>query len=324
MKHFIILCLLLSCISLTAQPGNSGKGFNYQGVARATDGQPRASENIELRFSFLPEVGLEAVWEESHVATTSPFGVFAVIVGKGIKVGGRFEAYRDIAFAEHDYWRKIDLKEAGEWKELSMFQLPSMPYAEVAHSSPNASAVPVGSIIPFAGPVENIPEGWLLCDGSTLDREEHRTLYAVIGTAWGEGNGSTTFHTPDLRSMFLRGVSHGRTAFAPDRNNRRAMRTGGNTNNKVGSLQTDEFKIHNHSGRTANDGSHQHGVWYHSGSAETGVERNVVSINNKRETKDGLQTSDRYSEHRHDFVTNNSGGSETRADNAYVNFIIKY
>jgi microcystin-dependent protein len=320
MKYYTWLFLVLFSTILMAQ--NSGKGFNYQGVARTIDGQPRGSENIELRFSLIPEIGMNPAWVETHVTTTSPFGVFAVIVGKGIRETGLYSTYQEVSFENHDYWLKIELQEEGQWKELSQFQLPSMPYAEVAHTS-KFGGIPPGSIIPFAGPKENIPDGWLLCDGRELDRTQYHHLYSAIGDAWGNGDGATTFDLPDLRSMFLRGVSHGRTR-DPDRNNRGTNRTGGNTNDKVGSIQAEDFKRHTHTGQTNNDGAHEHGIWYSSGSATPGAPRDVVELRRVTKTRDDyFKTSDSFSNHRHRFTTDGTGGNETRPDNAYVNYIIK-
>jgi microcystin-dependent protein len=64
--------------------------------------------------------------------------------------------------------------------------------------------MPVGSIIPFGG--TTAPEGWLLCDGTPVSRTTYADLFSVIGTAFGEGDGSTTFNVPELRAMFLRGA----------------------------------------------------------------------------------------------------------------------
>lgn len=58
----------------------------------------------------------------------------------------------------------------------------------------------IGEIKPFAGSV--IPTGWLLCDGSAISRTTYSDLFAVIGTTYGTGDGSTTFNLPDLRDRF--------------------------------------------------------------------------------------------------------------------------
>ena len=57
--------------------------------------------------------------------------------------------------------------------------------------------VPPGALMPFAG--VRIPEGYLLCDGSDVSREEYPNLFYAIDTLYGNGNGETTFTLPDLR-----------------------------------------------------------------------------------------------------------------------------
>lgn len=44
-----------------------------------------------------------------------------------------------------------------------------------------------------------LPAGWLWCDGSAVSRATYAALFAAISTAFGVGNGSTTFNVPDLR-----------------------------------------------------------------------------------------------------------------------------
>lgn len=53
----------------------------------------------------------------------------------------------------------------------------------------------------------SVPEGWLLCDGSAVDRVGFASLFAAIGTTWGIGNGSSTFNIPDLRGRMLIGAN---------------------------------------------------------------------------------------------------------------------
>lgn len=57
--------------------------------------------------------------------------------------------------------------------------------------------VPVGVMLDFGG--TDAPEGYLLCDGSNVNRTTYAALFAVIGTNFGNGNGSTTFTLPDSR-----------------------------------------------------------------------------------------------------------------------------
>jgi microcystin-dependent protein len=55
---------------------------------------------------------------------------------------------------------------------------------------------PIGSIIDFAGP--SAPAGWLFAGGQAVSRTTYALLFAVIGTTYGSGDGSTTFNLPDL------------------------------------------------------------------------------------------------------------------------------
>lgn len=55
---------------------------------------------------------------------------------------------------------------------------------------------PVGSIEMFAG--STVPSGWLKCDGSAVSRSTYPKLFDAIGTAYGTGDGSTTFNLPNL------------------------------------------------------------------------------------------------------------------------------
>lgn len=59
-------------------------------------------------------------------------------------------------------------------------------------------AAATGMIIMYAG--SSAPTGFLLCDGSAVSRTTNAALFAVIGTSYGAGDGSTTFNVPDLRS----------------------------------------------------------------------------------------------------------------------------
>jgi microcystin-dependent protein len=63
--------------------------------------------------------------------------------------------------------------------------------------------IPIGLIHPFAS--ATIPEGFLLCDGTTLDTADYPELFAVIGYSFG-GSGSA-FLLPDLIDRTIIGSS---------------------------------------------------------------------------------------------------------------------
>ena len=78
------------------------------------------------------------------------------------------------------------------------------------------------------------PTGWLLCDGSAVSRTTYDDLYAIVGTTFGVGDGSTTFNLPDLRDRFVVGVG---TTYSNNDKGGEATHT----------LTTDEMPAHTHS-----------------------------------------------------------------------------
>jgi microcystin-dependent protein len=70
------------------------------------------------------------------------------------------------------------------------------------------SAAPSGSIVAFGGAVA--PTGWLLCNGQTALRTgTTAALFAVLGTTYGAGDGTTTFNVPNLQGRFPIGAGNG-------------------------------------------------------------------------------------------------------------------
>jgi len=64
-------------------------------------------------------------------------------------------------------------------------------------------SVPTGMISAF----HTVPEGWLQCNGAAVSRTTYAALFAVIGTKYGSGDGSTTFNLPNLHHRFIEGTN---------------------------------------------------------------------------------------------------------------------
>ena len=75
-----------------------------------------------------------------------------------------------------------------------------------SNRSAGFTETPIGIVAPFAG--ANAPANWLLCYGQAISRITYSGLYLTIGTAYGVGDGSTTFNLPDLRGRAIAGVDN--------------------------------------------------------------------------------------------------------------------
>ena len=71
--------------------------------------------------------------------------------------------------------------------------------------------LPIGGIIPFGS--ATAPTNWLVCDGSAVSRTTYSELFAVIGTSYGAGDGSTTFNLPNLKGKVPVGQDTSDTSF---------------------------------------------------------------------------------------------------------------
>lgn len=109
------------------------------------------------------------------------------------------------------------------------------------------SVPPVGVISAFAG--STAPSGYLLCDGSQVSRTTYSSLFAIIGTTYGVGNGTTTFNLPDLRSRTIVGAGQGASL------TNRTLASIGGIESKT--LAVTEIPSHSHS---INDPGHRHNI----------------------------------------------------------------
>ena len=107
------------------------------------------------------------------------------------------------------------------------------------------SHVPAGAIMAFAE--GSTPSGWLNCDGSEVNRTgAYADLFALVGTTYGVGNGSTTFNLPDLRGQTVVGEGAG-DGLTP----RTLAATGGEEDHQIA---LGEMASHTH----GSAGSHRH------------------------------------------------------------------
>ena len=152
----------------------------------------------------------------------------------------------------------------------------------------------------FAG--STAPSGWLICNGQAVSRITYAALYAVIGTTYGAGDGSTTFNVPNLVNKTVRGSNS-------------LGKTGGSD---TVTLTTAQIPAHTHTGTTNTTGAHTHYAYIGVQSGSWGM------ANGSSHPYTGNTSS--AGNHSHTFTTSSVGsGSAVTITNPYVmlHYIIK-
>lgn len=107
-----------------------------------------------------------------------------------------------------------------------------------------AVGVPVGSVIDFAGTTP--PVGWLFAAGQAVSRTTYAAAFAALGTAYGAGDGSTTFNLPDLRGRVAAGRDNMDGTDAARLNGFSGTTLGAGVGAQTVALTTDQLASHSH------------------------------------------------------------------------------
>lgn len=172
----------------------------------------------------------------------------------------------------------------------------------------------VGVIQMFAGTFSP-PDGWLFCRGQQLFREAYAELFDVIGTRYGEGDGSTTFNLPDFRDVFPVGAG-----------NRYAPNSKGGADSVT--LNTNHIPAHTHgkSGAVTNGitgGSHSHSmnnIWSNGSGSNSAY---VMTANRTLSTRNTAAATHTHNLPAHEHTSVGGGQAhENRPPYIGINFII--
>lgn len=183
----------------------------------------------------------------------------------------------------------------------------------------------VGSILPYAAELNQetlASSNFLYCDGSAISRTQYATLFNVVGTSFGSGDGKSTFNLPNLIGVFPRGMNGTAKGdgYDPDADSRMAQPgvANGNNGNKVGSYQLFATGTPSNPMSTNASGLHSH-VFPNvpndnSSSAIAGSGQSIWNDNDTLSSINGAHT--------HAFI--GGGDAETRPNNVSCYYVIKF
>ncbi len=104
--------------------------------------------------------------------------------------------------------------------------------------------IPTGVMVPWGS--NEVPDGWLVCDGRVVARVEQAALFAVIGITYGAGDGVTTFNLPDMRGRVAVGLDNMGSGAARVVTDARASVLGGMFGEEKHQLTVAEMPAHAH------------------------------------------------------------------------------
>lgn len=141
--------------------------------------------------------------------------------------------------------KKIDFVNAQQpaINDVNLYQM-QLNIENAINAQVSGDTLPVGAIIPYSS--DSVPENWLLANGQEVSRADYEMLFSIIGTTYGDGDGSTTFNLPNLCGKVAAGKDTTDTDF------NELGKTGGE---KTHTLTIDEMPAHTHNYYYKNIGS---------------------------------------------------------------------
>jgi microcystin-dependent protein len=106
--------------------------------------------------------------------------------------------------------------------------------------------IPTATIVPWSS--ASVPTGFLECNGQTVSRSTYAALFAIVGTTYGAGDGSSTFAVPDLQDNVAVGKSNNKALASTGGANTVAVAASGNVGGSTANatLSTAQLASHNH------------------------------------------------------------------------------
>jgi microcystin-dependent protein len=118
--------------------------------------------------------------------------------------------------------------------------------------------MPTGSVITWVGAPSSRPTGWLNCSGGAVSRTTYADLFAVIGTYFGVGDGTTTFNLPDFRGLSLVGAVSANLGVAVGNTSGGKVWTYGSADPFTALTHSSDNAAHTHTFTDDSQGDHTH------------------------------------------------------------------
>jgi len=115
--------------------------------------------------------------------------------------------------------------------------------------------IPTATIVPWT--TSSVPTGFLECDGAAVSRSTYATLFGLVGTTYGAGNGSSTFNVPNLADNVAVGKSGNKALASTGGANTVAVTATGNVGGSTANatLSTGQLASHSHPGGVSQAGT---------------------------------------------------------------------
>ncbi len=109
-KQLMIIALLIfSGFTIINAQNIPPQGFNYQAVARETNGNLLINQNLIVRISILNS-NPTLIWQESHSVVTNDYGLFTLVIGAGVTTGfGTASSFSGIDWSVNEYFVKVEV-----------------------------------------------------------------------------------------------------------------------------------------------------------------------------------------------------------------------
>jgi len=260
MRYIVLITFLfigIVCVNAAIPPI-----INYQGKLLKPDGTPVVDGTYSMRFAIYEDpTTSEYLWMERNTAVQVKKGLFSVLLGSVNNLPANI-------FDSPNRWFGVKVGDDAEMTPRQQITATAYAFRAAVASTVDDGAItpaklapglatPPGAITLYAGTVA--PTGWLLCDGRAVSRTDYPALFAAIGTAYGAGDGTSTFNLPNLQGRVPVGMSN-----EPEFNF--LGQWGGE---KKHTLTIGEMPSHNHG---VNDPGHKHAVravtiFYYGGTA---------------------------------------------------------